>query len=83
MPRMPESAQRGQTSPPAGEEVILGVDTHKDTHVAVLVSTVGMVIGGQAFPTTAAGYRQLLAWPGASVSWAGPGWRALAATAPR
>jgi transposase len=59
---MPESARRGQTSPPAGEQIILGVDTHKDTHVAVLVSAVGMVIGGQAFPATAAGYRQLLAW---------------------
>jgi transposase len=62
MPRMPESARRGQTSPPAGEEIVLGVDTHKDIHVAVLVSTVGMVIGGQAFPATAAGYQQLLAW---------------------
>ena len=39
-----------------------GVDTHQDTHVAVLVSAVGMVMGGQAFPATAAGYRELLAW---------------------
>lgn len=62
MPRMAESARRGQTSPPAGEQIILGVDTHKDTHVAVLVSTVGTVIGGQAFPATAAGFRRLLAW---------------------
>ncbi|MCK9904970.1 transposase [Parafrankia colletiae] len=44
------------------QEVVLGVDTHKDRHVAAILTTVGMVLGTAAFPTTAAGYQQLLAW---------------------
>jgi transposase len=43
-------------------EVVLGVDTHKDTHVAAVVSLLGALLGSQAFPATTAGYRQLLAW---------------------
>ncbi|MFG1820845.1 IS110 family transposase [Kribbella sp. NPDC049174] len=44
------------------EEVVLGVDTHKDTHVAAVVTVLGGVIDSKAFPTTAAGYRSLLSW---------------------
>ena len=43
-------------------EVILGVDTHKDIHVAVVLSGVGVLLDSSDFPTTAAGYRRLLAW---------------------
>ena len=39
-----------------------GVDTHLDVHVAAALSPVGGVLGTAEFPTTAAGYRQLLAW---------------------
>jgi transposase len=42
--------------------VIGGVDTHADVHVAAACDQVGAVLGTQAFPTTAAGYRQLLRW---------------------
>jgi transposase len=41
-----------------------GIDTHKDTHVAALVDETGSVLGVAAFPTTRAGYRQLLDWLG-------------------
>jgi transposase len=44
------------------DEVILGVDTHKDLHVAAVTTTVGVLLASKAFPTTAAGYRKLLAW---------------------
>ena len=39
-----------------------GVDTHADVHVAAVVDQVGRVLGTQAFPATAAGYRAALAW---------------------
>ncbi len=39
-----------------------GVDTHLDVHVAAVVTAVGGVLGTEQFPTTAAGYQQLLAW---------------------
>jgi transposase len=45
-----------------GEEVILGVDTHKDFHVAAVITTLGALLGSRRFPTTATGYRQLLTW---------------------
>lgn len=44
------------------DEVVLGVDTHKDTHVAAVVTVLGRVIGTRAFPTTTAGYQNLLGW---------------------
>jgi transposase len=44
------------------EEVILGVDTHNDVHVAAVITTLGVLLGTKAFPTTAAGYSALLAW---------------------
>ena len=39
-----------------------GVDTHLDLHVAAALDPLGGVLGTASFPTTAAGYRQLLAW---------------------
>jgi len=41
-----------------------GVDTHKDTHVAAALDQLGRLLGTEAFPATAAGYRSLLAWLG-------------------
>jgi transposase len=46
----------------ADEEVILGVDTHNDVHVAAVITVLGVLLGTQAFPTTAAGYVALLGW---------------------
>ncbi|OEV37415.1 transposase [Kitasatospora aureofaciens] len=44
------------------EDVILGVDTHKDIHVAAVITTLGASLAHQEFPTTAVGYRQLISW---------------------
>ena len=45
-------------------EVAGGVDTHQDTHTAAVVNEAGRMLGHRTFPTTDAGYRQLLAWLG-------------------
>lgn len=42
--------------------VIGGVDTHADVHVAAACDPLGAVLGTESFPTTAAGYRGMLAW---------------------
>jgi transposase len=42
--------------------VTVGVDTHSDTHHAAVVDEVGRPLADAGFPTTPAGYRQLLAW---------------------
>ncbi|RZU72867.1 transposase [Micromonospora kangleipakensis] len=39
-----------------------GVDTHGDTHHAAVLDEVGRQLADRSFPTTPAGYRQLLAW---------------------
>jgi transposase len=39
-----------------------GIDTHKDTHTAAVLDPVGRALGHQQFPTTPAGYAELLAW---------------------
>jgi transposase len=44
------------------DEVVLGVDTHKDVHVAAVMTPLGAVLATKDCPTTAAGYRSLLAW---------------------
>ena len=44
---------------PDTEQVVLGVDTHKDVHV---VTALGAQVADATFPTTSAGYRRLLAW---------------------
>ena len=41
-------------------EVILGVDTHLDTHVGAVISDTGKLLGTLAVPADAAGYLQLL-----------------------
>jgi transposase len=46
------------------QEVVVGVDTHKDRHVAAVLTTVGVVLASKAFPATTSGYQQLLAWAG-------------------
>ena len=43
-------------------DVILGVDTHLDAHVGVVIDFVGRVQGTLTIETTPAGYRQLLRW---------------------
>lgn len=43
-------------------EVILGVDTHLDFHVAVVLDHLGRRLGESSVPTTANGYEGLLSW---------------------
>ncbi len=46
----------------AARVVTGGVDTHKDVHVATVIDEIGRLLGVESFPTTAAGYRDLLEW---------------------
>lgn len=48
--------------PASGRGVVVGVDTHKDAHVAAVIDEVGQVLATQAFPTTAEGYAALITW---------------------
>lgn len=59
MPTMPATSLPDQHDT---GEVVLGVDTHKDAHVATVLNSLGAVLGTACFATTAAGYRALLAW---------------------
>jgi transposase len=43
-------------------EVVLGVDTHLDFHVAVVLDHLGRRLGESKAPTTVRGYRNLLSW---------------------
>ncbi|WP_319548592.1 IS110 family transposase [Desulfogranum marinum] len=43
-------------------EVILGVDTHLDKHVGVLLDHVGKLLGHLSIEANLAGYKQLLKW---------------------
>ncbi len=43
-------------------EVVLGVDTHLDVHVAVTLDRLGRRLGELAVPTTAKGYEKLVRW---------------------
>jgi transposase len=52
----------GAERPDAKAEVILGVDTHLEVHVAVAVDHLGRRLGELSVPTTAKGYERLLCW---------------------
>lgn len=56
----------GQHDTTSGTEVeaVLGVDTHKDFHVAALVTVAGVFLADHVFPATADGYQQMLTWAG-------------------
>ncbi|WP_411093627.1 IS110 family transposase [Streptomyces sp. 049-1] len=43
-------------------DIVSGVDTHKDVHVAAVVTVAGVFVESRSFPTTAEGYEQLLDW---------------------
>ena len=52
----------GQNSGRVIEEVVLGVDTHLDAHVAVALDGLGRRLGELTVPTTKKGYENLLCW---------------------
>jgi transposase len=62
MSRMPRRDPAVQPDPIPAAEIVLGVDTHKDFHVAAALTIDGMLVGSNKFRATAVGYRQLLAW---------------------
>ncbi len=43
-------------------QIVGGVDTHKDLHVAAVVDEHDQVLATQSFATTRQGYKQMLAW---------------------
>jgi transposase len=50
------------TSHPIATGIIIGVDTHKDEHVAVAVDRLGVRIAQRSLPTTDIGYANLEDW---------------------
>jgi transposase len=52
----------GAGRPDTEVAVILGVDTHLDSHVAVAVDHLGRRLGESSVPTTAKGYEGLIRW---------------------
>lgn len=58
MTRMTQAVPLDQDHP----EIVLGVDTHKDVHVAAVITAAGAFVESRSFPTTAEGYEQLLDW---------------------
>jgi len=48
--------------PPDDQDVIGGVDTHRDVHASAALSPTGRLLGTALFPTTNAGHIQLLSW---------------------
>jgi transposase len=63
MPSMPHSSVLSQASSDP-DEVVVGVDTHQDVHVAAVLTALGVLQETKTFPATAAGYQALLAWAG-------------------
>ncbi|MFE8957469.1 IS110 family RNA-guided transposase [Streptomyces iakyrus] len=57
---VPSTSSPPRTRRRPAEEVVLGVDTHRDVHVAAVLSVSGVVLAIDEFPATAAGYRDLL-----------------------
>jgi len=50
------------TMPCLDGEVILGVDTHLDSHTAAVIDRLGRTLATRTVPATARGNRALLAW---------------------
>ena len=73
----------GESSEEVAENVVLGVDTHLDFHVAVALDGLGRRLGELAVPTSRDGYERLVSWAGkASDPCGAPAWRVPAAMAP-
>lgn len=45
-----------------GQGVILGVDTHKDVHVAAILTIAGVLLATRSFATTSDGHAATLVW---------------------
>ena len=62
-------------------DVVIGVDTHKDTHTAAAVGATGAVLQHLTVPADPAGYRQLMLSGDATARGCGPS-KAPAASVP-
>jgi transposase len=63
LPANRRAGRDDMANPPAvAPQVTVGVDSHKDVHVAVAVDQVGRVLGTTRVPTTTRGSAQLLRW---------------------
>jgi transposase len=53
--------------------IVLGVDTHKDIHVAAIIDGVGRLLSTREFPVSERGSRRMLAWARhyGALRWAG------------
>lgn len=51
-----------ETMPDAAVRVTVGVDTHRDLHVAVALNQQGGWLGARSFPTTPSGFAALRTW---------------------
>lgn len=61
MTSMSYAGEDGHDARPA-ETIVLGVDTHKDSHVASVITVLGVLVATATFSTTTVGYRELLVW---------------------
>jgi len=57
-----QTVSTGEQRPGGALELVLGVDTHLDAHVAVALDQLGRRLGAAILPTTAKGYEELLSW---------------------
>ncbi|WP_443061191.1 IS110 family transposase [Streptomyces sp. NBC_00453] len=62
MPSITQPAAPCHIPANTNEEILLGVDTHKDFHAAAIVTVLGATLDGRTFPATTEGYRQLVSW---------------------
>jgi transposase len=56
---LPESLRHSKTNP---VKIIIGVDTHKDIHVAVAINGIGAHLGTLTIPVSPKGYQNLETW---------------------
>ncbi|SEB99980.1 Transposase [Streptomyces sp. 2231.1] len=47
---------------PRSGHVVIGVDTHKHLHVAVVMDTIGGILATLTIPTNTGGFQQLADW---------------------
>jgi transposase len=59
---------------PGDSGMVVGVDTHRDSHTAALCDGRGRLVAQLVVPATAAGYARLLAWAGAAAQNATLAW---------
>ena len=50
------------TNPLGATRVIIGVDTHRDEHVAVAIDCLGAWLGQRRLPSVSSGYEALHCW---------------------